>query len=77
VQLLDEVIESFGFRADDAMLAAHEAEQSCQVQVPQAMDLVQQIFIRHLYDERDSQMPWEQAMWLYEVGPRFKLSYEL
>lgn len=47
LQFVDEIVQGFRLGADDAVFATHEAEQCRQIQVAQALDLLQQFLIRH------------------------------
>lgn len=47
MEFLDEVVEERGLGADDAVLAAHEAEEKGELQVAEALGPFEQVFIRH------------------------------
>lgn len=47
LELPDEVVEGGGHGADDAVLAAHEAQQEGELQVAEALGPLEQVFIRH------------------------------
>jgi hypothetical protein len=46
-QLLGELVDAVGLGADQAVLARDEAEEGCQFEVAEAVDFVEELFVRH------------------------------
>jgi hypothetical protein len=46
-QLLGELVDAIGLGTDQAVLARDEAEEGCQFEVAEAVDFVEELFVRH------------------------------
>ena len=57
LQLIDQVVKGVGDGADEGMLAAREAQQLGQFQVAEAVDLLEQLFIRHEHCRDRGRLP--------------------